>query len=58
MKMVHIINPQGVDEMRVYNSKKHKKSGKHDGIKPADEKHIGSPKTPPRFENHKGQPTE
>lgn len=44
--------------MRVYKGEKHKKAGKHDGIKPAEEKQVGSPKTPPRFENHKGEPIE
>lgn len=44
--------------MRVYRGEKHKKSGKHDGFRPSEEKDVGTPKTPPRFENHKGQPTE
>jgi hypothetical protein len=44
--------------MKAYVSEKHRKSGKNDGIKPAEERHKGEKKTPARYENAKGQPIE
>ena len=44
--------------MKAYAGEKHKKGGKHDGRKPSEENHNGDKRTPPRFENFEGKPTE
>jgi hypothetical protein len=44
--------------MKAYSGEKHKKSGKHDGSKPAEERNKGEKRTSPRFENFNGKPTE
>jgi hypothetical protein len=44
--------------MRAYTSEKHKKGGKHDGAKPAEERHKGEKRTYPRYETFDGKPTE
>lgn len=44
--------------MRAYEGEKHKKAGKHDGVKPSEERHKGEKRTPPRFETFDGKPNE
>jgi hypothetical protein len=44
--------------MRAYTGEKHKKAGKHDGVKPSEEHHKGEKKTPPRYESFEEKPTE
>ncbi|WP_315672516.1 hypothetical protein [Clostridium sp. 19966] len=41
--------------MTMYRGEKHKKSGKHDGIRPVDRVEKRDKKSPPQFENHNGE---
>jgi hypothetical protein len=44
--------------VKTYVGEKHKKSEKQDGHKAWEDRTKGDKKTPPRFENFNGKPTE